>query len=74
LEKRVLRSIFGPEKYEVRGKWKKLHNEELNNLYSLSNVIQVIKSRRIKWRACNTCGGEERCIQGFGRERTTWKI
>jgi hypothetical protein len=73
LEKRVLRRVFGPEKYEVIGKWKKLHNEELKKLYSLPNIIKVIKSIRIKWGACSICGREDRCIHNFGMERKTWK-
>jgi len=56
----VPRKIFGHEKYKERGKCKKLHNEEFNNLYSLPNTIQVTKSGRIKWGACSKCVGEER--------------
>ena len=58
-ESRVLRRIFGPTWDEVTGEWKKLHNEKIYDLYSSPNIIRV---------ACNTYGGEERCIQGFGRE------
>ena len=46
-ENRVLRRIFGPKRDEVNGEWRKLHNEEFNDLYS-PNIIQVIKSRRMK--------------------------
>jgi len=46
---RVLRRIFGPKRDEVTGEWRKLHNEELNDLYSWPNIIQVIKSRRMRW-------------------------
>ena len=45
---RVLRRIFGPKRDEVIGNWRKLHNEELNDLYSSPNSIQVIKSR-MRW-------------------------
>ena len=48
-ENRVLRRIFGPRKDEVTGEWRKLHNEELNNLYCSPNIVRVIKSRRISW-------------------------
>jgi len=48
-ENRVLRRMFGPKRGEVTGEWRKLHNEELNNLYSSSNIVRVIKSRRIIW-------------------------
>jgi hypothetical protein len=49
-ENRVLRRIFGPKRNEVvTGKWKKLHTEELNDLYSLPNNVRVIKSRRMRW-------------------------
>jgi len=44
-ENRVLRRIFGPKRDEVTGEWRKLHNEELNDLYSSSNILQVIKLR-----------------------------
>jgi hypothetical protein len=43
----VLRRVFGPKRDEVTGKWRKLHNEELNDLYSLPNIVQVVKSRRM---------------------------
>ena len=48
-ENRVLRKIFGPKGDEVREEWRKLHNKKLNNLYSLPNIVRVIKSRRMRW-------------------------
>jgi hypothetical protein len=48
-ENRVLRRIFGPERDEVTGEWRKLHNEKLNGLYSLPNIVRMIKSRRLRW-------------------------
>ena len=60
----MLRGIFEPKRDKVRGEWKKLHNDELNDLYSSPNIIQVIKSRT----RCGTYGLEQGCIQGFGGE------
>jgi hypothetical protein len=49
LENRVLRRIFGPKRDGVAGRWIKLHNEELHNLYSSPSIIRIIKSRRMRW-------------------------
>ena len=56
-ENRVLRRIFGPKRDEVTGEWRKLYNEELNDLYSLPNIVRVVKSRRMRCRACGAYGG-----------------
>jgi hypothetical protein len=65
----ALRRILGPKRDEVTGEWRRLHKEELNDLYSSPNIIWVIKSRRMRWVGHELCmGGKKRCIQGFGRE------
>jgi hypothetical protein len=48
-ENRVLRRIFGPKRDEVTGDWRKLHNEELNDLYYSPNIVRMINSRIMKW-------------------------
>jgi hypothetical protein len=48
-ENNVLKRVFGPKRDEVTGEWRKLHNEELNDLYSLPNIVRVVKSRRMGW-------------------------
>jgi hypothetical protein len=61
-ENRVLRRIFGPRRDEVTGEWRKLYNEELNNLYSSPNIVRVIKSRRMRWVGHVARMGEERGV------------
>jgi hypothetical protein len=58
-----LRRVFGPKRDEVTGEWRKLHNEELNDLYSLPNFVRVVKSRRMKW-AGHVVRMEERGVHG----------
>ena len=48
-ENRVLRRVFGPKRDEVTGEWRKLHSEEFRDLYSLPNIVRVVKSRRMGW-------------------------
>jgi len=48
-ENRVLRGIFGVKRDEVTGEWRKIYNEELNDLYCSPNIVQVIKSRKMRW-------------------------
>jgi hypothetical protein len=59
-ENMVLRRIFGPRRDEVTGEWRRLHNEELNDLYSSLNIVWVIKSRRMRWAGHVAHMGEER--------------
>jgi len=59
-ENRVLRRIFGPKRDEVTGKWRKLHNEELNDLYPSRNIVWVIKWRKMRWAGHVACIGERR--------------
>ena len=61
----MLRGIFGPRRDEVTGEWRKLHNEELNDLYCSPNIVRVIKSRRIKWVGHVAHMGERRGVYGF---------
>jgi hypothetical protein len=67
-ESRVLRRTFGPKRDEVTGEWRKLHNEELNDLYSSPNIVRMIKSRRMRWAEHVAVWGGERLIQGYGGE------
>ena len=81
-ESRVLRRIFGPKRVEVTGEWKKLHKEELNDLYCSPNTVRVIKSRRIIWEGhvARIGRGVYRALVGksegkrpLGRPRRRWE-
>jgi hypothetical protein len=61
-ENRVLRRIFGPKRDGVTGGWRKLHNEELHNLYTSSSIIRIIKSRRMRWAGHVARMGEKRNV------------
>jgi hypothetical protein len=61
-ENRMLKGIFGPKRDEILGGWRELHNEELRNLYSSTNIIRMIKLRRMT-RARLHAWGEEECIR-----------
>jgi hypothetical protein len=61
----VLRRIFGPRKDEATGEWRKLHDEELHNLYSSPNIIKMIKSRRMRW---------EEHVARIGETRNAYRI
>jgi len=58
-ENMVLRRIFGPRRDVVTGDWRRMHNEELNDLYSSPNIVRVIKSRRMRWAGYVARMGEE---------------
>jgi hypothetical protein len=64
-ENRVLRRIFGSKREKVTGGWKKLHNEELRDLYSSPSIIRIIKSRRMRW------AGH---IDRMGEKRTAYRL
>jgi hypothetical protein len=64
-ENRVLRKIFGPKRDEVTGEWRKLHNEELHDLYSSPSIIRIIKTRRVR------LAGH---VAGMGEKRNTYTL
>jgi len=81
----VLRGIFGPTRDEVTGEWRRLHNEELNDLYSSPSIVRVIKSRRMRWgglvaRMCEERGvyrvlvGKPEGKRPQGRPRRRWVV
>ena len=80
-ENRVLRRILGPRRDEVTGEWRKLHNEEINNLSSSPNIVQMIKLRRMRYVACmGHRRGVFRVLVGkpegkrlLGRPRHSWE-
>jgi hypothetical protein len=59
---RVLRGVFGPKRNKVTGEWRKLHNEELNDLYSLPSTVWVVNSRRMRWAGRVAQMGDERVV------------
>ena len=61
-ENMMLRRIFGPRRDEVTGKWRRLHNEELNDLYYSPNIVRVLKTRRMRWAGHVARMGEERVV------------
>jgi len=83
IENTVLRRIFGPRREEVTGEWRRLHNEELNDLYPSPNIGRLIKSRRMRWAGHVAHMGEERGVyrvlvgkpegkRPLGRPRRRW--
>jgi hypothetical protein len=83
-DNRVLRRIFGPRRDEVTGEWRKLHKEELNDLYCSPNITRVIKSRRMRWAGhvvrmverrgvCEVLVGKPERKRPLGRPRRRWE-
>ena len=83
-QNRVLRRVFGRKRDEVTAEWRKLHNEELNDLYSLLNIVRVVKSRRMRWAGHVARMGENRGVhrvlvgkpggkRPLGRPRRRWE-
>jgi hypothetical protein len=83
-ENTVLKRVFGPKRDEVPGEWRKLHNEEMNDLYSLPNIMRVVESRRMRWAGHVARMGEDRSVHRalvgkpegkklLGRPRRRWE-
>ena len=83
-ENRVLRRVFKPKRDEVTGEWTKLHNEELSDLYSLPNIVRVVKSKSMRWAGHVARMGEGRAVhrvlvgrpegkRPLGRPRRRWE-
>jgi len=83
-ENRVLRRVFGPKRDAVTGEWRKLHCEEFRDLYSLPNIVRVVKSRRMRWAGNVARMGEGRVVhrvlvgkpegkRPLGRPRRRWE-
>ena len=83
-ENRVLWRVFGPKRDKVSGEWRKLHNEELSDLYSLPNIVRVVKLRGMRWAGHVACMGDGRGVhrflvgkpegkRPFGRPRHRWE-
>jgi hypothetical protein len=73
-ENRVLRRIFGPKRDEATRDWRKLHNEELKDLYASPNIVRVIKSRRMRWAGVIAHVGERRGLYSVLVGRPEGKI
>ena len=83
-ENRVLGKVFGPKRDEVTREWRKLHNEKLNDRYSLPNIVRVVKSRRMRWAWHVARMGDDRGVhkmlvgkpegqRPLGRPRRRWE-